>query len=80
VTILAIRARRRHGYFLAGWLWYVGTLVPVIGLLQVGRPSMADRYTYVPLIGLFVVVAWGAPELAARWRPGRVAGPVVTSG
>ena len=77
VTILAIRARRRHGYFLAGWLWYVGTLVPVIGLLQVGRQSMADRYTYVPLIGLFVVVAWGAPELAARWRPGRLALPAV---
>jgi Flp pilus assembly protein TadD len=77
VTILAIRARRRHGYFLAGWLWYVGALVPVIGLLQVGRQSMADRYTYVPLIGLFVVVAWGAPELAARWRPGRLALPAV---
>jgi tetratricopeptide (TPR) repeat protein len=68
VTALAIRAGRRHGYFLTGWLWYAGTLVPVIGLVQVGGQSMADRYTYVPLIGLFVAIAWGAVELAARWR------------
>lgn len=77
VTLLAIRAGQRHGYFLTGWLWYLGTLVPVIGLLQVGRQSMADRYTYIPLIGLFVVVAWGAPELAARWRPGGLALPAL---
>jgi tetratricopeptide (TPR) repeat protein len=72
-TLLAIRAGRRHGYFLTGWLWYLGTLVPVIGLAQVGGQSMADRYTYVPLIGLFVIIAWGAPELAGRWRYGRAA-------
>src|SRR5205823_775564 len=46
-----------------GWLWYLGTLVPVIGLVQVGSQSMADRYTYVPLIGLTIVTAWGIPEL-----------------
>jgi len=76
VTALAIRMGRRHGYFPVGWLWYVGTLVPVIGLVQVGDQSMADRYTYVPLVGLFIVAAWGAPELAARWRPARFALPI----
>jgi Flp pilus assembly protein TadD len=79
VTILAIRAGQRHGYFLVGWLWYVGTLIPVIGLVQVGGQSMADRYTYVPLIGLFLIVAWGAPELVARWRYGRLALPAVAA-
>jgi len=68
VTILAFRARRERGYLLAGWLWYVGTLVPVIGLVQVGAQAMADRYTYIPLIGLFMMIAWGARDLAAKWR------------
>ncbi|MBN2396951.1 MAG: tetratricopeptide repeat protein, partial [Deltaproteobacteria bacterium] len=58
----------RRSYLAVGWLWYLGTLVPVIGLVQVGLQSMADRYTYIPLIGLFVIVAWGIPELAAKWR------------
>jgi Tfp pilus assembly protein PilF len=79
VTILAIRAGRRHGYFLVGWLWYVGTLIPVIGLVQVGRQSMADRYTYVPLIGLFLIAAWGAPELVGRWRYGGIALPAAAA-
>jgi len=56
-------ARRRHLPFVAvGWFWYLGTLVPVIGLLQVGAQAMADRYTYVPLIGLFIVIAWSIPD------------------
>jgi tetratricopeptide (TPR) repeat protein len=50
---------RRHPYFLVGWLWYLGTLVPVLGLVQVGLQSMACRYTYIPLIGLFIMVAFG---------------------
>jgi tetratricopeptide (TPR) repeat protein len=79
VTIFAIRAGRRHGYFPVGWLWYVGTLIPVIGLVQVGDQSLADRYTYVPLIGLFLIVAWGAPELVARWRYGKSALPFVAA-
>jgi Flp pilus assembly protein TadD len=53
----------RRSYIPMGWLWYLGTLVPVIGLVQVGRQSMADRYTYVPTIGLFIIVAWGACDL-----------------
>ena len=54
-------ARRRYG--LVGWLWFLGTLVPVIGLVQVGQHAMADRYTYLPLIGLFIIVVWGAADL-----------------
>jgi len=60
--------RRSHPYFLVGWCWFVGTLVPVIGLLQVGFQSIANRYTYVPLIGLFLSLAWGVHAIAKRWR------------
>jgi tetratricopeptide (TPR) repeat protein len=68
VTTLAVRFRRRYPYVLTGWRWYVATLVPVIGIVQVGRQAMADRYTYVPLIGVFVIAVWGAAELLpARW-------------
>jgi Flp pilus assembly protein TadD len=70
---VALRAGRRHPYLLVGWLWYVGTLVPVIGLVQVGGQSMADRYTYIPLIGLWLAVAWGVPDLLTRWRHRRIA-------
>jgi tetratricopeptide (TPR) repeat protein len=51
-----------------GWLWYLGTLVPVIGLVQVGRQTMADRYTYIPLIGLFIMISWGIPALTGSLR------------
>jgi tetratricopeptide (TPR) repeat protein len=50
-----------------GWFWYLGTLVPVIGIIQVGIQGMADRYSYVPLTGLFIIIAWGLPELLARY-------------
>ncbi|NLW36825.1 MAG: tetratricopeptide repeat protein [Syntrophorhabdus aromaticivorans] len=66
LTALAMRVGRKCPYVPVGWFWYVGTLVPVIGIVQVGSQAMADRYTYVPLIGLFVVAAWGVPELLAR--------------
>lgn len=72
VSVLVIRAMRRYPYLPAGWLWYLLTLLPVIGLVQVGRQAMADRYTYVPLIGLFVIVAWGIPDLLARWSARRI--------
>jgi len=65
-TYGAVRAARTRPYLTVGWLWYVVTLIPVIGLVQVGRQAMADRYTYVPLIGLFIIVAWGVPDLFAR--------------
>jgi protein O-mannosyl-transferase len=63
ITIFSIYHVRRYKYLLVGWLWYLGTLVPVIGIVQVGAQAMADRYTYVPLIGIFVIIAFGAAEL-----------------
>ena len=59
---------RWRRYAAVGWFWYVGTLVPVIGLVQVGVQARADRYTYVPLTGLFIIIAWGLPELFGKWR------------
>jgi protein O-mannosyl-transferase len=67
VTVVTIWQRRQRPYLLTGWAWYLGTLVPVIGLVQVGNQSMADRYTYLPAIGLFLILAWGAAELANAW-------------
>jgi protein O-mannosyl-transferase len=66
VTAGVLWLRRKAPYLAVGWFWYLGTLVPVIGLVQVGMQSMADRYTYVPLIGIFLMIAWGASDLAAR--------------
>jgi len=63
VTALVIR-NRRHGYLVTGWFWFLGTLVPMIGLVQVGEQAMADRYAYLPFIGLFLMVGWGAGEWA----------------
>jgi tetratricopeptide (TPR) repeat protein len=62
LTSLAVRLRARYKYVPVGWFWYLGTLVPVIGLVQVGSQPMADRYTYLPVVGLFIVVAWGLPD------------------
>ena len=62
------RQRRRCPFLLTGWLWYLGTLVPVIGLVQVGEQAMADRYTYIPSVGALVVILWGAGELTRRRR------------
>ena len=64
VSTAAVLARRRHPYLAVGWFWYLVTLVPVIGLVQVGDQAMADRYTYIPLVGLFILAAWGVPALA----------------
>jgi len=70
VTGFAVRTFRRQPWLGFGWFWFLGTLVPVIGLVQVGSQSLADRYTYVPHIGLFIALVWGAAELTAR-RAGR---------
>jgi Flp pilus assembly protein TadD len=67
VSVLIVRAARRQPGFLVGWSWYLGTLVPVIGIVAVGDQNMNDRYTYIPLIGLFIMFAWGAAALVARW-------------
>jgi Tfp pilus assembly protein PilF len=68
ISFSAIRLVKQSPYFIVGWLWYLGTLVPVIGLVQVGNQSMADRYTYIPLIGIFFIISWGIPEFVQRWR------------
>jgi Flp pilus assembly protein TadD len=67
ITVLAIRGAKKRPYVAVGWLWYVGTLVPVIGVVQVGDQALADRYTYIPLVGLFIIVAWAVPELLKKW-------------
>jgi hypothetical protein len=72
LTWLSIRLFRRLPYLAVGWFWYLGTLLPVIGLIQVGSHAMADRYTYIPHIGLFIVLAWGSAgflEKRAHLRP-----------
>lgn len=65
ITGLVLWQTRRRPYLLAGWLWFVGMLVPVIGIVQVGVQAHADRYMYVPMVGLLIAVAWGGGELAA---------------
>ena len=73
ISVAVVLARKQRPYLLWGWLWYVITLVPVIGIVQVGGQSMADRYTYVPLIGLFVALVWAIPKFTR-------AGTVLASG
>ena len=67
-TAVAIALRKRQPYLITGWLWYLGMLVPVIGLVQVGWQGRADRYTYLPQIGLYIAATWGATELTAFYR------------
>jgi Tfp pilus assembly protein PilF len=68
VSSLGIRRARREPYLAVGWFWFLGTLVPAIGLVQVGSQSMADRYTYLPLIGLFIMLCWSVPARAMERR------------
>jgi tetratricopeptide (TPR) repeat protein len=72
-TGFALGSLARRPYLAVGWLWYLGTLVPVIGLVQVGIQARADRYTYLPMIGLGILIAWGLPELLARGQRSRQA-------
>lgn len=67
-TVLVVKFGRQYKFLPVGWFWYLGTLTPVIGLVQVGAQAHADRYTYLPLIGLFILIAWSAPRLLANWR------------
>ena len=74
VTLLFIRWLAIKPYLTIGWFWYLGTLVPVIGIVQGGLwPAMADRWAYVPLIGLFIIVSWGLTDIAVKWRHGKTA-------
>jgi protein O-mannosyl-transferase len=81
ITFAAIRAFDNHPYLLVGWFWYVVTLIPVIGIVQAGGQALADRYTYIPLTGLFIIVAWGFADVVGRiearnWRLGAAFGAV----
>jgi protein O-mannosyl-transferase len=67
ISIFVIRFGRKQKYLSVGWFWFVGTLIPVIGLVQVGNQAYADRYTYISYIGLFIMIAWGLPELLSKW-------------
>ncbi len=67
LSLLAIWSVRRRKYLFVGWFWFAGMLVPVIGLIQVGQQAMADRYTYLPSIGLFMAVVWGLDEFFSFW-------------
>jgi tetratricopeptide (TPR) repeat protein len=67
LTWLALKCRQRK-YLVTGWFWYLGTLAPVIGFVQAGPQSSADRFTYIPLIGIFMMIVWGVADLAGKWR------------
>ena len=69
VTVLVWRARRSFPYLLVGWLWFVVTLLPVVGIVQVGAQARADRYMYIPMVGIAIMLAWGAVDLAPRSKP-----------
>src|ERR1700757_1277712 len=73
ITTAAFVFRKKVRYFVTGWLWYLGMLVPVIGLVQVGWQGHADRYTYLPQIGLYVAVTWAVADLTRSWRFRRIA-------
>ena len=68
LTVLSLRFARNYPYFIVGWLWYLFTLLPVIGLIKVGLQAMADRYTYIPLVGLFIIFSWGMYDLMSAKR------------
>ena len=65
ISAAVVRARHRYPYLAVGWFWFIITLLPVIGLVQVGGQSMADRYSYIPVIGLFIIAAWGGADLTS---------------
>jgi tetratricopeptide (TPR) repeat protein len=66
ITILICKYFKKYPYLPVGWFWYLGTLIPVLGIVQIGEHTMADRYAYVPFIGLFVIIAWGAEQISSK--------------
>ena len=79
MTALVIRLRTKFPYLIVGWLWYLGTLAPVIGIVQVGMQAMADRYTYIPLMGLFIAVSWGIGDVMAGLPHGKIVSALLGS-
>jgi tetratricopeptide (TPR) repeat protein len=80
ITAMSILLLHRRPYLLVGWLWYLGTLVPVIGLVQVGSQAMADRYTYLPLVGVFIMAVWGLKDLLDSCRARKAIWGLVSGG
>ncbi len=78
-TLLLLLCSRRRPYLAVGLFWYLGMLVPVIGLVQVGQAAMADRYTYLPLVGIFILLVWSAAEAIAQWPRARLPAAVLAS-
>jgi len=68
ISLLAIYYSKKAPFVIVGWLWYIGTLVPVIGIVVIGPHSVADRYTYIPLVGIFIIIAYGLPELLKQFK------------
>ena len=72
ISAVAYSGRKKYPYWSVGWLWYLGMLLPVIDIMQAGQNARADRYTYLPQIGLYILLTWGARDLTATWRHGRI--------
>jgi len=79
ITVFVIRNVKLRPWLSVGWFWYLGTLVPVIGLVQVGVQAMADRYAYVPMIGLLIMIAWGVPSLLERQQRKKIGLALITA-
>lgn len=79
ITLFALTHRKKHPYLVVGWLWYVCTLIPVIGFVRIGLQSMADRYSYIPLIGIFVMSVWGVADASFRLKFRNIILPIVTT-
>ena len=79
-SYVVLRLAKKYHYLPVGWFWYLGTLVPVIGLVQVGLQSMADRYTYIPLIGVFIIICWGVADILRGLRYRKVLLAIISSG
>ena len=83
ITLLAVGTWRSHPYFIVGWLWFPGSLTPVIGLTQVGKQAYAERFAYWPYLGLYIAVVWGGADLVRhlrlwwRWVAPPIAGAVM---
>jgi hypothetical protein len=73
ISFFVVRLGRNQRYLPMGWFWFVGTLIPVIGIVQVGLQAYADRYTYIPYIGLFIMLAWHLPQLLSKWPQRKIA-------
>jgi protein O-mannosyl-transferase len=78
-TALAWRYRKKHRYLFTGWLWYLAAMIPMIGVVQVGRQAMADRYAYLPFVGLFIIAVWGGADLFERIKLSRFAAGAIAA-